>query len=143
MDLNAFLSTISPAERNSPAVAALIALNNTLLLQLQTVTQQNQTLIQELQKTQEDLTKAKERIKCLEDEIARLHKTPKRPKMNPSSMEPRDRRKSGKDGSGGVDLIGISPKHRGRYRKLRSEWKALLREVDLKVTSPLQFKRSA
>lgn len=42
---------------------------------------------------QEELTKAQEKIVVLEQELARLRKTPKRPKFRPNQMEPRNREK--------------------------------------------------
>jgi hypothetical protein len=39
----------------------------------------------------EQLNKSQEKIKALEDELAKLRKTPKRPKFLPNGMQPRDR----------------------------------------------------
>lgn len=52
-----------------------------------------------IQTLQEQLTKSEEKIKTLEDELAKLRKTPKRPKFHPNKMEPRDRKSKPKDSS--------------------------------------------
>ena len=53
-----------------------------------------QTLLTQLQTTQEQLTKAQAKITILEDELAKLRKTPKHPKFRPNGMQPRDRGKN-------------------------------------------------
>lgn len=77
MNLDGILSTFSPEVRQSPSMQGLVVLIKTLLEQLQV--------------TQEQLTKAQEKIKILEDELAKLRKTPKRPKFRPNGMQPRER----------------------------------------------------
>jgi hypothetical protein len=77
MNLDGILSTFSPEVRESPSMKGLVILI--------------QTLLEQLQATQEQLTKAQEKIKILEDELAKLRKTPKRPKFRPNGMQPRDR----------------------------------------------------
>lgn len=86
MLIDPILAKFSPDVRNSDAMRVLIALHQTFAGQLQST--QNQ-----LQSTQEQLTKALEKIKILEDEIAKLRKTPKRPKFSPNKMQPRQRSK--------------------------------------------------
>lgn len=70
MNLDGILSTFSPEVRESASMKGMVILIRTLLEQLQA--------------TQEQLTKAQEKIKILEDELARLRKTPKRPKFRPN-----------------------------------------------------------
>lgn len=79
-----------PEVRESDAMRAVIALTQTLYEQLEL------TKVQ-LQSTQEQLTKAHEKIKTLEDEIAKLRKTPKQPKFRPNKMQPRERSKNQND----------------------------------------------
>ena len=79
MLIDPILAKFSPDVRNSDAMRVLIALH--------------QTFAEQLQSTQEQLTKALEKIKILEDEIAKLRKTPKRPKFSPNKMQPRQRSK--------------------------------------------------
>lgn len=78
MNLDNILTTFPPEVRESPSMKGLVILF--------------QTLHEQLQKTQENLTKAQEKILVLENEIARLRKTPKRPKLGKNRMEPRDRK---------------------------------------------------
>jgi len=92
MNLDGILSTFSPEVRESSSMKMLVILIQTLLEQL------HSTQIQ-LQSTQEQLTKALEKIKILEDEIAKLRKTPKRPKFHPNGMQPRIRGKNPDDKS--------------------------------------------
>src|ERR1700733_8530568 len=77
MNLQRILSTFSPEVRESASMQGLVVLI--------------QTLLEQLQATQEQLTKSQEKIKILEDELAKLRKTPKRPKFRPNTMQPRDR----------------------------------------------------
>lgn len=98
MDLNGILSTFPPEVRESPSMKGLLILIQTLLEQLQSTQAQ-------LQATQEQLTKAQEKIKILEDELAKLRKTPKRPKFRPNGMQPRDRG----NGSGGSNADKTPP----------------------------------
>lgn len=84
MIIDHIIAMFPPEVRESDAARAVKALVNTLFEQLEL------TKIQ-LQATQEQLTKANERIKVLEDEIAKLRKTPKRPKFSPNNMQPRNR----------------------------------------------------
>jgi len=86
MLIDPILAKFSPDVRNSDPMRILIALHQTFAEQLQST--QNQ-----LQSNQEQLTKALEKIKILEDEIAKLRKTPKRPKFTPNNMQPRQRGK--------------------------------------------------
>ena len=79
MNLDGILSTFTPEVRELPSMKGLVILIQTL---------------------SEHLTKANERIKILEDELAKLRKTPKRPKFRPNGMQPRDRSQgSGSDNS--------------------------------------------
>lgn len=87
MIIDKIVSMFPPEVRESDAMRAVIALTQTLFEQLESTKK-------ELQATREQLTKANEKIKVLEDEIAKLRKTPKRPKFRPNNMEPRDRTKS-------------------------------------------------
>ena len=75
MLIDPILAKFSPDVRDSDAMRVLIALH--------------QTFAEQLQSTQEQLTKALEKIKILEDEIAKLRKTPKRPNFSPNKMQPR------------------------------------------------------
>jgi hypothetical protein len=84
MNLDGILATFSPEVRESPSMKGLVILIQTLLEQLHTTQAQ-------LQATQEQLTKAQEKIRTLEDELAKLRKTPKRPKFRSNGMQPRDR----------------------------------------------------
>lgn len=70
MNLDGILSTFSPEMRESASMKGLVILIQTLV---------------------EQLTKSQEKIKVLEDELAKLRKTPKRPKFRPNGMQPRDR----------------------------------------------------
>jgi uncharacterized protein (UPF0335 family) len=83
MNLDGILATFSPEVRESPSMKGMVVLI--------------QTLLEQLQATQEQLTKAHEKIKVLEDEIAKLRKTPKRPKFRPNGMQPRNRSKNSGD----------------------------------------------
>jgi hypothetical protein len=87
MIIENILAKFTPEVRDSDAMRMLVALCQTFSEQLQ------RTQIQ-LQSTQEQLTKALEKIKTLEDEIAKLRKTPKRPKFRPNTMQPRERGKA-------------------------------------------------
>ena len=98
MDLDDILSTFSPEVRESPSMKALVILVQTLLgqlratqEQLRATQEQLRATQQQLQATQEQLTQAQAKIKILEDELAKLRKTPKRPKFRPNGMHPRDR----------------------------------------------------
>jgi hypothetical protein len=93
MNLDNIFSTFPIEVRESPAMKGLAILIQTLQEQLH----KTQEL---LQKTQEQLTKAEAKIQVLEDELARLRKTPKRPKFRPNKMEPRDRNKNSHSSSG-------------------------------------------
>jgi len=85
MNLDGILSTFPPEVRESTPMQVVIVLI--------------QTLLEQLQVTQEQLTKSQEKIKILEDELAKLRKTPKRPKFRPNGMQPRDRgKRSGRNG---------------------------------------------
>lgn len=95
MNLEGILSTFSPEVRESTSMKGLVILIQTLLEQLH-VTQA------QLQATQEQLTKSQEKIKILEDELAKLRKTPKAPKFRPNGMQPRDR---GKKPGGNTDKM--------------------------------------
>jgi hypothetical protein len=86
MIIDHIVEMFPPEIRKSDAMRAVIGLTQTLFEQLEL------TKIQ-LQSTQEQLTKAHEKIKILEDEIAKLRKTPKRPKFHPNKMQPRERSK--------------------------------------------------
>lgn len=77
MNLDHFLTTLPPEVRDLTPIKGLVVLV--------------QTLLQELQATREELAKAQEKIKVLEDELAKLRKTPKKPKFRPNGMQPRDR----------------------------------------------------
>ena len=83
MNLDGILSTFSSEVRESASMKGLVVLI--------------QTLFEQLQVTQEQLTKAQEKIKILEDELAKLRKTPKRPKFRPNGMQPRERGKKSRD----------------------------------------------
>ena len=93
-----YIVAMFPQEvRNTDAMRAVIALTQTLFEQLEltkTQLQSTQTQLQstqtQLQATQEQLTKANEKIKILEDELAKLRKTPKRPKFHSNKMQPRE-----------------------------------------------------
>jgi len=87
MNLDGILATFPPEVRESASMKGLVVLIQTLLEQL------DKSQIQ-LQATQERLTRAEEKIKTLEDELAKLRKTPKRPKFRPNGMQPRDRSKN-------------------------------------------------
>lgn len=80
MNFDGILSTFPPEVRESSSMKGLVILI--------------QTLLEQLQATQEQLTKAQRKIETLEDELAKLRKTPKRPKFRPNGMQPRDRRTS-------------------------------------------------
>ena len=84
MNLDRILSKFSSEVRESNSMQGLVVLIQTLLEQLQVTKEQ-------LQITQEQLTKSQEKIKILEDELAKLRKTPKRPKFRPNGMQPRNR----------------------------------------------------
>lgn len=86
MIIDHILAMFDPEVRNSNSMRGLVAFHQTLSDQLQLTQKQ-------LQSTQEQLTKAIEKIKILEDEIAKLRKTPKRPKFHPNKMQPRERKK--------------------------------------------------
>lgn len=79
MNLDKIISTFPKDVQETPAMKGLVCLI--------------QTLAEQLQKTQESLTKAEMKIKILEDELAKLRKTPKRPKFHPNGMQPRERSK--------------------------------------------------
>ncbi|MBA3602457.1 MAG: transposase [Parachlamydiaceae bacterium] len=79
MIIDHILAMFTSEVRNSDAMRALVALSL--------------TYSEQLQSTQEQLTKALDKIKVLEDEIAKLRKTPKRPKFSPNNMQPRERNK--------------------------------------------------
>jgi hypothetical protein len=98
MNLDGILATFPHDVRESTSMQGLVVLIQTLLEQLHATQMQ-------LQATQEQLTKAQEKIKILEDEIAKLRKTPKRPKFRPNSMQPRDR---GNSSSNNTDKIAPS-----------------------------------
>ncbi len=83
MNLENLLSAFPAEVRESASMKGLVVLI--------------QTLLEQLQITQEQLTKSQEKIKTLEDELAKLRKTPKRPKFRSNGMQPRDR----SNGSGG------------------------------------------
>lgn len=70
MNLDDILSTFSPEVRESDSMKGLVILIQTL---------------------GEQLARSQEKIKTLEDELAKLRKTPKRPKFRPNGMQPRDR----------------------------------------------------
>ncbi len=89
MDFEKILSTFPENMRELPALRGLIVLIQTLMEQLQSIQEQ-------LQSTQEQLARAQAKIKLLEDELARLRKTPKRPKFRSNGMEPRNRSKGNK-----------------------------------------------
>lgn len=87
MIIDHIIAMFPPEFRESDAARAVKALVQTLFEQLELTKLQ-------LQSTQEQLTKANEKIKILEDEIAKLRKTPKRPKFRSNEMQPRDRKNS-------------------------------------------------
>lgn len=93
MIIDHIVAMFPPEVRNTDAMRAVIALTQTLFEQLELTKKQ-------LQSTQEQLTKSHEKIKVLEDELAKLRKTPKRPKFRPNGMQPRDR---GNNSDGNVD----------------------------------------
>jgi hypothetical protein len=88
MNLDGILSTFSPEVRESASMQGLVVLI--------------QTLLEQLQVAQEQLTKSQEKIKVLEDELAKLRKTPKRPHFRPNGMQPRDR---GNRASSNIDKL--------------------------------------
>jgi hypothetical protein len=69
MNLDGILSTFSPEVRDSASMKGLVILI--------------QTLFGEVQTLQEQLTKAHDKIRTMEDELAKLRKTPKRPTISP------------------------------------------------------------
>jgi hypothetical protein len=73
MNLENIISTFPIEVRETPSMKGLFVLIQTL---------------------QEQLTKAQEKITVLEEELAKLRKTPKRPKFRPNQMEPRKRNKN-------------------------------------------------
>lgn len=93
MIIDNILAMFAPEVRESNAMRGVVVLIQTLFEQLELTKAQLLTTQTQLQITQEQLTKANEKIKILEDEIAKLRKTPKRPKLHPNKMEPRDRGK--------------------------------------------------
>jgi len=95
MIIDNILSKFTPEVRDSDAMRMLVALHQTFAEQLRSTQEQ-------LQSTQEQLTKALGKIKVLEDEIAKLRKTPKPPKFHPNKMQPRER---GKGSSGPANPI--------------------------------------
>ena len=97
MNLDGILSKFPSEVRESDSMKCLVILIQTLLQQLQSTQEQLQSTQEQLQSTQEQLTKSQEKIKILEDEIAKLRKTPKPPKFRPNGMQPRNRAKSPKD----------------------------------------------
>ena len=88
MNLDGIFSKFSSEVRESNSMQGLVVLI--------------QTLLEQLQITQEQLTKSQEKIKILEDELAKLRKTPKRPKFRPNGMQPRNR---GNGSKSNVDKI--------------------------------------
>ena len=119
MNLDGILSTFSPEVRESPSMKGLVILIQTLLEQLQITREQ-------LQATQEQLTKAQERIKILEDELAKLRKTPKRPKFRPNGMQPRERG----HGSGGSNFDKTSPPDNSSLAKKETS-EVIVKPVDV------------
>jgi hypothetical protein len=93
MIIDKILDMFPPEIRNSNAMHGLVALTQTFYDQLQLTQAQLQSTQAQLQSTQEQLTKALDKIKILEDEIAKLRKTPKRPNFRPNNMQPRNRDK--------------------------------------------------
>ena len=91
MIIDKILAMFTPEVRNSDAMRALVALQQTFFEQFQQAQAQLQITQAQLQATQEQLTKSQEKIKVLEDELAKLRKTPKRPKFRPNNMQPRER----------------------------------------------------
>ena len=71
MNIENLLTTFPPEVRESDAMRGLVVLVQTLI---------------------EQLDKSQAKIKVLEDEIAKLRKTPKRPTFRPNGMQPRDRK---------------------------------------------------
>ncbi|PJD95936.1 MAG: hypothetical protein CK425_07260 [Parachlamydia sp.] len=86
MIINHIIAMFPLEVRDTDAMRAVIALTQTLFEQLELTKTQ-------LQSTQEQLIKAHEKIKLLEDEFAKLRKTPKRPKFRPNKMQPREQNK--------------------------------------------------
>ena len=111
--------------RNTDAMRAVIALTQTLFEQLELTKTQLQSTQTQLQATQEQLTKANEKIKILEDELAKLRKTPKRPKFHPNKMQPRERSKSPDKSSDSV----IPPGGASFAKKEASEIKIAIENV--------------
>ena len=97
MIIDKILAMFTPEVRNSDAMRALVALQQTFFEQFQQAQAQLQITQAQLQSIQEQLTKSLDKIKLLEDEIAKLRKTPKRPKFRPNKMEPRVRGKDSPD----------------------------------------------
>jgi len=91
MNLDNIISSFPKEVRESTSLKGLVVLIQTLLEQLAKSQEQLQTTQEQLQTTQEQLTKSQKKIQTLEDEIARLRKTPKRPKFLPNNMQPRNR----------------------------------------------------
>jgi hypothetical protein len=94
MNLDGILSTFSPEVRDSASMKGLVILI--------------QTLFGEVQTLQEQLTKAHDKIRTMEDELAKLRKTPKRPKFRPNGMQPRDRGGSSGGSSNSSPRMGSS-----------------------------------
>ena len=84
MIIDKILAMFTPEVRNSDAMRALVALQQTFFEQFQQAQAQLQITQAQLQSIQEQLTKSLDKIKLLEDEIAKLRKTPKRPKFRPT-----------------------------------------------------------
>ena len=79
--------------QDSPVVQAMVQLIRSQAEQIQRQAEQIQRQTEQIQRQTEQIDALEKTIDELKDEISRLNKTPKRPKLNPNKMEPRNRRK--------------------------------------------------
>jgi hypothetical protein len=77
--------------QDSPGVQAMVQV-------IQSQAEQIQSQAEQIQSQAEQICRLEKTIEDLKDEISRLNKTPKRPKLKPNKMEPRNRGKGNSQG---------------------------------------------
>jgi len=106
MDIENALAQSPQYIQDSLVVQAMVQLIRSQAEQIQRQAEQIQRQAEQIQRQAEQIQRQAEQVDALKktidelkDEISRLNKTPKRPKLHPNKMEPRNRRKGRSQGS--------------------------------------------
>ena len=94
MDIQTALTHEPQYIQDSPVVQVMLQFIQKQAEQIQSQAEQIQSQAEQIQSQTEQICKLEKTIDELKDEISRLNKTPKRPKLKPNRMEPRNRKKN-------------------------------------------------